>query len=438
MKNKIIILISLIIPSTLFAQMEWVQKHYIQYEDFRTFECLDSNNCYAFTDAVGSTIIYKSTDQGDTWFELYKKDHLATKDSLYKVFRCQALDTNNLYISYLDRLILDKSTDGGKSFKRITFDTLSVQYNADCFNAIKMYNNHIGVGTSNNFIITTSNNWETYKIIDKVDHKLAGGPIYFIDSNNVVLLKKYRLSDQFVKYSIYEDSWTDYTVSGNDNEEYPKVIADISFTSDSVAFACGGQKTGQNSLARDIIWKTTDKGIHWEIILEQEHEPVFGLNGITFKDKMNGMAVGAWGKILRTTNGGKSWNYMDIPESINNTISIKGGFAGQYMLIACQRSGILRYEDITDIEQKILDIEYIHIKQTADKLLISIEDKSFRDYKMQIFDIYGNIMNEIDLNSGIGILYNPIPLDSFINGVYLFQITTDGILVKSGKFILCR
>ncbi len=409
---KLILLILLLIPASLSAEKEWVQKHYAIYEVIPTLQCTDSTNCYAFADSVGFTIIYRSTDQGNSWHPHYRNDHLAQKDSVYEVFQCYALDSMNLYMTYLRRAILEKSTDGGKTFKRILFGDSILNKAGNIFFDIKMYDKNIGAGIAMYKLVLTDDNWETFKIIDIDKPKLAGGPLFFIDSNNIAVLKWYRNDHEFLKYNIENDEWSLYNTGEKPPEgESLKEINDVFFVNDTLGYACGSQDTGQGDFAKDIIWKTYDRGQHWEVILDQEHEPVFGLSDISFRNEKHGMAVGSWGKIVETTDGGVTWNYHEVPDEVYNTIRMLVAWAGEYPIIASNKGGIHRLEETTGIDEYILKSIDINIRQTSDKLLISIEDKNFRKYKLQIVDLHGNIIQEEELSSGIGTLFKPVNLN---------------------------
>jgi len=114
--------IILFFSANLLAKKEWVQKHYVEKENITTLQCVDSLNCYAFVDDARNWTnrIYKSIDQGNTWQLIYEYDNSHEPDIL-ALNRCFASDTLNIIISYKNIHYIDKSTDGGKTFKRIKF-----------------------------------------------------------------------------------------------------------------------------------------------------------------------------------------------------------------------------------------------------------------------------------------------------------------------------
>ncbi|MDP4198839.1 MAG: hypothetical protein Q8922_02595 [Bacteroidota bacterium] len=59
------------------------------------------------------------------------------------------------------------------------------------------------------------------------------------------------------------------------------------------------------AIGRNIIWRTTDSGGHWNPIFVGPSDKY--LNDIRFANPLAGIAVGELGEILATTNGGKTW-----------------------------------------------------------------------------------------------------------------------------------
>jgi hypothetical protein len=73
-------------------------------------------------------------------------------------------------------------------------------------------------------------------------------------------------------------------------------LACVFFTAPQTGYIGGSVNQGNSS-----ILKTTDGGISWQICSEQSQN---GINGIFFTDANTGYAVGNYGAILKTDNGG--------------------------------------------------------------------------------------------------------------------------------------
>ena len=115
-----IILLLLILMNIDLSAKEWTLKHFIKSEDINTLQCVDSLNCYAFADDLKAftSKIYKSTNQGDSWHTIYSDYYY--DNLIVTINRCLAVDTTNIFLTYFKKYFIDRSTDGGKTFKRFS------------------------------------------------------------------------------------------------------------------------------------------------------------------------------------------------------------------------------------------------------------------------------------------------------------------------------
>ena len=207
--NLYILLIILLISfSGLYSEKAWVKVKDISvsYENYRLLDCLDSNNCYAMGDFTQYVTMFKSTDQGKTWFELFDK---YDDDTLHigEVFRCKIKDENHIYINHLDGLQLGISKDGGKTFESVFFGEYSGSFNI-WFIEISMFTNQIGAGLTRRLLIHTKDSWGTNTIVKIPDSINAKEPIFFIDSNNIAFNRYDGYNVDFIKYNIKNKEWS--------------------------------------------------------------------------------------------------------------------------------------------------------------------------------------------------------------------------------------
>jgi photosystem II stability/assembly factor-like uncharacterized protein len=429
MKKTIIILI-LILSSSALAEKEWVQKLFDEDDDFLTIQCLDSINCYAFSQSQGGglTRVYKSTDQGDIWEKIYEFNHYDVDDSVSYVSRCFVEDSSDVYMTYGDRALLDKSTDGGITFRRITFGDVS-KVEDNFTSEIIMYNKKIGILCAYDDVVYTSDGWETYKTSKKSECQSAGNPAYFIDSINVVFSLGI---DWLYKFNLVDHSWTEYYKGLElDPEEPHRHINDAYFVNDTLGFGCGGQRTGIGDYNKNVIWKTTDKGEHWRIVNENEG-PIksFGLSSIAFtEDGKRGMATANWGVMLETNDYGETWEYIDPPEVNKKATTHRVAFSGQYPLVSSTAGGIMRQELVDKVED--YEDENIIIYQSLDELVIELIEKPVSKLSFQIVDLIGR---EIIKESYENQQKISIDLSQINSGFYMFKIVSDSRVLKTGKF----
>lgn len=97
------------------------------------------------------------------------------------------------------------------------------------------------------------------------------------------------------------------------------------------------------------ILNTVDGGEHWEVqrVDTSEDRPLFSVH---FYDAQHGIAVGLWSLVLTTDNGGKSWQVVSLPEppeggkADRNLFKIFTSQSGA-TFIAAERGIVLRSED---------------------------------------------------------------------------------------------
>jgi len=185
--------------------------------------------------------------------------------------------------------------------------------------------------------------------------------------------------------------------------------------------------------------------------LKQLQYPSYGLQDIAFYDAKNGVAVGQGGKILTTKDSGSTWITNELPPEMYMPLTMKVAWVGRRPVTGTfdHGGGLFRYEgdffdftpdttDTTDIEEYIKNIfGEIVVKAHfySSQLYVSINDPQFRKYKLQIYDIMGNVALERELSSGVGTLYVPYDISDLTSGAYFYMISTGGVVVKTGKIV---
>lgn len=98
-----------------------------------------------------------------------------------------------------------------------------------------------------------------------------------------------------------------------------------------------------------VILNTVDGGEHWQIQRTdtQEDRPLFSLH---FFDEREGIAVGLWSLLLATRDGGKTWNPVSLPappeggKADRNLFKAFASAKGS-LFVAAERGAILRSDD---------------------------------------------------------------------------------------------
>ncbi|PKL79093.1 MAG: hypothetical protein CVV25_09065 [Ignavibacteriae bacterium HGW-Ignavibacteriae-4] len=433
MKAIIIIIFTLLLASSLQAEKRWVQSKSPKesHEEYDLLTCLDSNNCYAIGDLNNRIILYKSTDQGQSWSEVFEKFHI--RDTVVRGnFKGIILDSNYIYLTEINRIALEKSTDGGHSFETILFGVLSTRSN-EYFYDFSVYSKNISAGVSLSSLIYTNDNWESSTIVTLPDTIHSFSPIYFIDSINITFYRYDGFNNDFIKYNTESKSWSIWSRGEKREGEYKK-YADIYFINDKLGFACGSQFTGIADYSNDFIWKTTDRGKTWIELMGQQNDPGFGMRRISFQNENHGIVVGEYGKIFETLNGGETWFQHPIQEEMVGWGTVIE-WAGSVPLFAAWSVGIFRLETVTDVEELSSDNKF-RVYQSGDNLEIAINDESYSNYKFSLYNSSGQSLMTRYIKSSFGFVFEPVELIDLTNGVYLYTISKNNGVEFTGKLVV--
>jgi photosystem II stability/assembly factor-like uncharacterized protein len=78
-----------------------------------------------------------------------------------------------------------------------------------------------------------------------------------------------------------------------------------------LAAACTDERTAWIGGKGAILYRTADGGEHWELLAPNTTKHIFDL---TFVSPSQGVAVGDWGLLMHTEDGGRTWTLARIPE----------------------------------------------------------------------------------------------------------------------------
>ena len=427
----------LLIPINLFGG-HWIKTHDCHNEIALSIHCPDSNNCFIMVQEAGFVLLYKSVNQGKSWDTLYIADPWNEGDPRLINARDAAIpDLAHCYLAMQEKGYLKISDDSGKTFRK-----LSLNFDKR-IREVEMLDSNYGIAIADTVYFLTNNGWDTFEMYDISDqhpefNANLSEPVIHENKDISCLIYTVDFAG-FVRYYYEKQEW-ELIYKFPDDEAGYFSPDDLFFCNDSLAFAPGRYKAdtsiGNSSL--DCIYRTKDGGKTWEELIHQEHEPYFGLQKIAFKDELNGIAVGQFGKIIRTTDGGDSWVYDEVPQEMEDDIpaTMIIGWAGEVPIIGTFSAGFWYYYEETGIKEITKDGD-IKVRQESGKLLISIEDNTFSKYTLFISDINGRIVKKQELNSGIGTVYKPVAINDLANGSYLFCIT-NGKKTKTGTVSIVK
>ena len=445
----IVVCLFLLFINSSHSKRVWVQKH-VRYDDGRRLEdinqlsCPDSNTCFAISDVTDFWRLYRTTDQGDTWDVQYEAPMEYEDGSWFNVTDFYVQDEMNIIVRPRYHIKLFKTTDGGRTFNLKTYDGYSEDKILNTAGAIGMYDNNIGVMQNYTHLIYTIDNWETidtlapyYSYIHGVKRR-SGYNFIYIDSTNLAMNRWARNSGDFVRYDFLDSSWSQYSnilEPDPENSILANGMLSLEFVNDSLIFACGSRRIGQNEFANSTIWRSYDFGKTWELLFDHFVNDGFGLQSIAFENETHGIALGPWGTCLESFDGGDTWQQITLPDGLNSSgVGIE--YCGSYAIARSRVGGIFRLETIASNDQVIEDKEMYSIVLSNQNINISIEDSKYNTYSLNIFDLNGRQVYSTNINSGLGKFYQTYDLSELNTGAFLYNLVSNDRVVTNGSFVI--
>lgn len=333
---KFIIFLIILITLPMYSQNSWVETYKTTGNPVK-IEVLDSNNIFIVSSGGWPTYLYRSTDKGINWKKIYEGKKIQVESAL----DMSVIDKDNIYLSFSRGHML-RSNNGGMSFDWVSIDTALGRVTD-----ITMYNKDIGAVNGGRYI--TKKAWKTYDKLDLnpyyntcslfINDSILYSIVYdgWSNSSFYFFLLKLNINTQ-----IYELHYIDHIYEG---------LSDLSIVKGGVILTCGKSNNIEGGSGHDAIYKSTDSGKNWRRVLDLYSEaykfpnylPAFGLQQIAFKDSLTGIAVGQFGKILYTYDGGESWIYeSNIHESIDGTATMCVRYTGSVPIIATYSGRLFR------------------------------------------------------------------------------------------------
>ncbi len=426
----------------------------------KKIEVIDSNNIYMISTRGTPNYLYKSTNNGSNWFLLND----LTKYNV-EAYRDIEVFDSLIYISFYGGIIL-KSTDFGSNFEKI-----DIGYN-NFIDDLIMFDDRNGIANMPVKFYKTYDGWKTFDtiqlpfilnshVIKKYNDTLSMGILSNFgkelqESNEPG--KTYIYQRQFFRYNFLTDEFI--TINFPDMS-----YLEIEFANDSVFYLCGKKDGITGGSGHDAVFKSTDAGKTWRTILDLYtgwsngkvvfNRP-FGLQDIAFKNDSVGIAVGQFGKILYTYDGGESWFYeQNLPRIIDSLSpptmlvtyagdrAIIGDFTGAIHTLEVDNLAP-KPEDTLTISGKIISddslaITHIPIRLNSNRITMTDEEGNYKFTKLSPGTYSVTALNKY-IDSGPKEDYHYEPF--LYSPVHSFELTSDtsGIdfesELKYGKYFI--
>ncbi|MBS4001079.1 MAG: hypothetical protein KGZ71_11420 [Desulfobulbaceae bacterium] len=331
------IFIFLLASSHLFCFNQWEELFTLEGVP-KGLEIVDSNNFFVVTTQGLPNRLYKSNDAGNSWEMIFDKFTGADGCKDFSV-----PDISNIFVSF-NKGLLFKSNNGGNTFEKIDLETELSILN------IVMRNKNVGLAFTTLAFYLTFDGWKTNRKVDFSPYGIVTNPTFINDSIVYLVYKNdagVYMPDLNIKI-IYSDFYYIADVSVG--------IYDLSIVNENLMFACGKSHEISGGSGHDAIYKSTDGGKTWRSVLDlnadrtklnNHYFPPFGIQSIAFKDSLTGIAVGQFGKIVYTYDGGESWIYEnDLPPKLgggqSNPATMIIRYSGNVPIIAAFNGTIHR------------------------------------------------------------------------------------------------
>ena len=304
LKYALIVFFFQFFQQTTLAQWEYVGT--IHARSVRAITYLDARTNVITGGVQGVNMIARYVNQGTDIDQYFDTDST-------KLRYCDVSFPGRTNIGYVvgwDGAIIKTNTTGNQWFFLKRYLPSSVT-DRD-FNGVYFINTNEGYvvgGKSNDStqtILKTTNGGNSWTVQKDMAGSLLNS-VYFISNTTGIAIGN---GNTILKTTNGGTSWNPITVAGISGiRSYRKII----FKDANTGFIVGGNE--ENTIA--TILKTTNSGDTWTVIKDAAGEV---LNGIGFKNNLEGYAVGNKGVILSTNNGGDTWSNFTLPEEINDNV----------------------------------------------------------------------------------------------------------------------
>lgn len=332
---------------------------------------------------VGAAIIRHSSDGGDTWETVYE-DELIVDGAIAPDLPWDiAYPVPELCVVAADSGLVLRSTNQGKDWERIELGvTRQLRH-------LRFVTPQIGaVSTQSGLAWITHDAGRNWSEVNGPQGKRGTFDFEFFEPATWIWLT-FSSEDgyQIHRTENNGESWEIYAG--------PNDARALFFHNPEEGVAVGGFVDGQTTF--DVAYYTTDGGETWTNVVEQVIEPASGLLNVTFFDEDWGVAAGGFGKILMTSDGGRSW------EAQNSELGNHAGSSIWGMTFTEKRDVILGVtfdgrifrstpdvidNVMMDADSRNLDLA-IHPNPASDQLTVSIPTTN-SILNVSLFDILGN------------------------------------------------
>jgi photosystem II stability/assembly factor-like uncharacterized protein len=272
---------------------------------YRAIACADDDHCVVVGKEFPSShdLVKRTTDGGRSWSYVY--DEFVDWTGW---LRDVAHPTPNLIIAVGDSGII-RSSNAGSTWQKIEIGTRLRLMKID------MLDEREGtvVGEYLYRALRTTDGGASWSLLPTPDSLMTFIDVASPTPGIVFALLQQRLDTPARPTRVFRstDGGQTYTPLGTlaSAGDVKRGFRDADFVDDAVGYAFGYRKFGELiEESTNLVMRTTDGGVSWQTVLDSlVGEVAGGLVAGAFADRNNGIAVGIYATLLRTTDGGDSW-----------------------------------------------------------------------------------------------------------------------------------
>lgn len=426
-------------------QGRWVKIDSSYGTKFASITCLDDKHCIVCGDSAisGYSFVRQTSDGGKTWKTLLEDSIslIPTPQGDYLLrFYQAAYPSRSTIIAIADSGIVFRSNNAG-----ITWDTLRLPVdNSPARNGkVFMLDTLHGYILSGRKVFQTfdgSNSWQQMILPDTVK-KFSIAAIIPI-TKDTILLSAYiglpAVTAMMLRSYDAGKTW-DYNYA-------PSILQAgiMHFPDAQFGFAVGYQRTGEGDRALDLHTNTTDGGRTWTPIQKYWRDPALGLSQVKFRDRLNGIVAGGQGKVLRTTDGGITWNQQPTPLDTHSIVnigslefpSLNTAYVGGWQFL------LRWFPEPSDVSTGNSSAphspEPVSVIYSNNLPIIITNMKKAGDVRLEVVNIMGQTVMEDRIGmTDVGVLQRPLST-ALSSGKYFVQVFVDNVLLGSTEYSVAR
>lgn len=414
---------------------------------FKSITCLDDEHCIVCGDSAisGLSFVRITTNGGKTWKTLLSDTLNLTptpQGDRILSFHQAAYPSRSKIIVMADSGIGFRSNNGGSTWDtfRLSIDD-SPGRNGKIF-MLDTMNGYIHSGRKMFQTFDGGNSWQQITLPDTVKSFSITRTILITKDSIILSMNKGLPVVAVMILRSYDAGKTwDYNYAPQ-IQQIPG--AAIHFPDAQYGFAVGYQRTGEGDYALDLYTSTTDGGRTWAPIQKTWRDPALGLSNVKFRDRLNGIAVGGQGKVLRTTDGGQTWNKQPTPLDTHSIVNIASlefpslntAYVGGWQFLL---RWIPEVSDIsTDHGTALHSPASVSVIYSNALPIVVANLRKAGDVRFEVVNTMGKKVIEGRVGMvDVGVLQRPLST-TLPSGKYFVQLFVDNALLGSAEYAVAR